>query len=233
MTKAFKETLGRYLRDTIFGLEDGMISTLGAITGIAVGVRDHTIVLLSGIVVICVESISMTAGTFLASRSHMESLKKKIQQEIHEIRTDPEGERKELEEMYRERGFPPEERDMVIKRIMSNEELLLEEMMFRELGIGSESFESPVKNSIAMFFAYIAGGFIPLCAYFFWDIPVALPASFGWTMAALFSIGALSSHYSTRPWWRLGSSFLLIGGFAAAVGYAVGRFLHYQFGLSA
>lgn len=84
-----------------------MISTLGALTGIAVGSGDRDIVLLAGVVVLCVESISMTTGTFLSSRSRMEVIKAKIQYELEEIRTNPEGERKELEEMYTERGFPP------------------------------------------------------------------------------------------------------------------------------
>lgn len=203
-----------------------MISTLGALTGIAIGSQNQGIVYLAGAVVICVESISMAVGTFLASRSRMESIKVKIERELHEIRTDPAGERRELEQWYKEMGFPPEERDIVIKRIMSNEEVLLEEMMFREFGIGSEAYESPAKNSVVMFFSYIIGGFVPFAAYFIWNLSTALPVSFGITLAALFGLGALSSYYSPRPWWRLGLSFLLFGGVAAAIGYAVGYFFN-------
>ncbi len=226
MTKKLKITVNRYLRDLIFGLEDGMISTLGALTGIAIGARSQNIIYLTGIVVICVESISMAIGTFLASRSRMESIKAKIQYELHEIRTDPEGERRELEEWYGQMGFPPAERDIVIKRIMSNEEVLLEEMMFREFGIGSEAMESPGENAVVMFFSYIIGGLVPFCAYFFWSLEIALPLSFAVTLLSLFGLGAASSIYSPRRWWRLGLSFLLFGGVAAAIGYGIGFYLH-------
>lgn len=215
-----------YLRDLVFGTEDGLVSTLGALTGIAIGARDPKIVLLAGIVVICVESISMAVGTFLSSRSRMESLKALIQYELHEIRTDPEGERRELEEMYKKRGFPPEERDIVIKRMMSNEELLLEEMMLRELGIGSESFESPIQNGFVMFGSYVVGGAVPLGCYVIWPIHQALIISFGVTLMALFGLGALSSRFSQRRWWQLGGTFLFVGGLAAAIGYAVGYLMH-------
>jgi len=220
-----------YLRDFVFGTEDGLVSTLGALTGIAIGAGHHGMVLLTGLVVICVESISMAVGSYLSSRSRMESLKARIQYELHEIRTDPEGERRELEEMYKERGFPPEERDIVIKRMMSNEELLLEEMMFRELGIGTESFESPLKNATVMFFSYVVGGAIPLGCYFIWPISDALFIAFGTTLAALFGLGAISSRFSPLRWWQLGLSFLLVGGVAATIGYAVGHIMNQKLGL--
>jgi len=220
-----------YLRDIVFGTEDGLVSTLGALTGIAIGSRNTEIVLLAGVVVICVESISMAVGSFLSSRSRMEWLTARIQYELHEIRTDPEGERRELEEMYKQRGFPPNERDIVINRMMSNEELLLEEMMLRELGIGSESFESPMRNAIVMFCSYLIGGSIPLACYFIWPITQSLMISFAVTLAALFSLGVLSSHFSQRQWWQLGGTFLFVGGIAAAIGYVVGYLMNQYIGV--
>ena len=47
------------IREIVFGVEDGMVSTLGALTGIAVGSRNHFFVILSGIVIVIVEAISM------------------------------------------------------------------------------------------------------------------------------------------------------------------------------
>jgi len=57
------------IREVIFGMEDGLVSTLGVITGIAAGTENSFIVVLTGFVVVCVESLSMAAGTYLSSKS--------------------------------------------------------------------------------------------------------------------------------------------------------------------
>ena len=59
-----------HVREIIFGMQDGMVSTLGALTGIAVGTNDYFTVILSGVVIIAVESISMSIGSFTSSASN-------------------------------------------------------------------------------------------------------------------------------------------------------------------
>jgi vacuolar iron transporter family protein len=61
------------LREIIFGMEDGTVSTLGVIVGIAAGTNNRYVVVLSGFVVIFVESLSMAAGTFLSNKSNLEA----------------------------------------------------------------------------------------------------------------------------------------------------------------
>ncbi len=63
-------------REMIFGLDDGVVSTLGAITGIAIGTGSAYIVILSGLVIIAVETLSMAAGTYLSSKSEREILER-------------------------------------------------------------------------------------------------------------------------------------------------------------
>lgn len=58
-----------YLRSAMFGLEDGLVSTTGAVVGIAAGSRDPSVVLLAGTVVLSVEALSMGAGQFLSERA--------------------------------------------------------------------------------------------------------------------------------------------------------------------
>lgn len=72
--KQFEENV----REIVFGLEDSLVSTLGAVTGIAAGTGDPFVVILSGIVLIFVESVSMSAGSYLSSKAAAEVKKKKI-----------------------------------------------------------------------------------------------------------------------------------------------------------
>ncbi len=57
------------IREIVFGLEDSLVSTLGALTGIAAGTQNAYIVILSGLVIVVVEALSMSAGSYLSSKS--------------------------------------------------------------------------------------------------------------------------------------------------------------------
>ena len=65
-------SLRNNVRDVVFGLEDSLVSTLGTVTGVAVGTQDSFYVVLTGIVLVFVEAISMTAGSYLSSKSAKE-----------------------------------------------------------------------------------------------------------------------------------------------------------------
>lgn len=58
-----------YLRSVIFGTEDGLVSTTGALAGIAAGTRDAEVVVMAGLVIVMVEALSMAAGQFLSERA--------------------------------------------------------------------------------------------------------------------------------------------------------------------
>lgn len=61
------------MREIVFGLEDSLVSTLGAITGIAAGAEQTYIVILAGLTLIAVEASSMAAGSYLSSKSYAEA----------------------------------------------------------------------------------------------------------------------------------------------------------------
>jgi predicted membrane protein (TIGR00267 family) len=63
------------IREIIFGLEDGIVSTLGVITGVAGGTQNRFVVILTGLVVICVESLSMAAGVYMSNKTEEDLLK--------------------------------------------------------------------------------------------------------------------------------------------------------------
>lgn len=71
--KSLTQFITTSMRDLIFGLEDSLVSTLGTITGIAIGAQSTYIVILSGVVLIAAESTSMAAGSFLSNRSAVEA----------------------------------------------------------------------------------------------------------------------------------------------------------------
>ncbi len=81
--KHHREEVAETLRVSLFGLEDGIVSTLGALTGIAAGSGSRYIVVLSGLVIIAVESLSMAAGSYLSSKSAFAVISKNKKGEKH------------------------------------------------------------------------------------------------------------------------------------------------------
>ncbi|TAL50718.1 hypothetical protein EPN81_01925 [Patescibacteria group bacterium] len=71
--KTWQHEIVDSMREIVFGLEDSLVSTLGAITGIAVGTGSQYIVILSGLVLIAAEATSMSAGSYLSTKHAREA----------------------------------------------------------------------------------------------------------------------------------------------------------------
>lgn len=211
------------LRDAVFGTQDGLISTLGALTGIAAGTRSGEAVVVAGFVIIVVESLSMAAGSYLSSKSQREYLERLLREEEEEIARDPEGERQEIVEMYRLRGYTDEEIAIIARRLMSNPKLLLEDMAHKELGISPSTLEEPLGNALVMGTAYVVGGLVPVIPYLTLPMATAMPVSIIGTLLALFLFGGLKGRLVKQSWWRSGLEMVGVAGVAALAGFFIGR----------
>src|SRR3989344_6837994 len=123
------------MRELVFGMEDGMVSTLGSITGIAVGSGSHYIVVLAGLVIIAVESISMGVGSYISSLSERDIDLRKIDEEKEEIDKYPGQEKEELHGLYLKSGWPRELARQMSEAASQNKKLMLQEMTLHELRV--------------------------------------------------------------------------------------------------
>jgi len=74
-----------YTRNFIFGSEDSLVSTVGLLAGIASAGVPRKEIIISGIVLICVEAFSMSVGSFLSESETEESLSKNINNNSNSI----------------------------------------------------------------------------------------------------------------------------------------------------
>lgn len=58
-----------FVRNLVFGVEDGLVSTVGLLSGIAIAGVPRETIFLTGVVLIFVEAFSMAAGSFLSEAS--------------------------------------------------------------------------------------------------------------------------------------------------------------------
>ena len=212
------------MRELVFGMEDGMVSTFGAITGIAGAIQDHFVIVLAGLVVVGVESISMAVGSYLSTKSERAIDERKLDEERMELHAYPKEERKELANMYVADGWDKKLAAQMAEQASQNHELFLKEMAYRELKVFPDMEHQPKYNAAVMGISYIFGGAIPLIPYLLVaDIQTAFIASLIITPIGLLSLGAFVTKFSKQSWIKVGIEMATLGGFAAVVGYLVGQ----------
>ena len=200
-----------------------MVSTLGAVTGIAVGSQDPFTVILAGCVIIAVESISMGMGSYISSLSEQDIRTRMLYEEKMEIDEFPFEEERELQGMYIEDGWPKKLAAEMSRVAKGNKNLMLQEMAYRELNFSMKEKKHPWRNGIFMFFAYIVGGLIPLFAYFMAPINTATKISVVITLLGLFTLGAATTKYTKGNWIKMGFRILILGSIALLMGYFIGK----------
>ena len=210
-----------FIREAVFGVEDGVVSTLGAVIGIAVGTQNQFVVILSGCVVIAVEALSMAGGAFISSKSEQEVIERYLEEERWEIENTPEEEKKELYGFYTARGFTPDEAQMIVNRVSQNKELWLEEMAHHELKVFPGEKEEPTLNALIMGISYVAGGLIPLSAFLFLPLTTAIWVSILMSIVGIFVLGAAVTKLTHRNWVKSGLEMVVIASGAALLGYLV------------
>lgn len=211
-----------YFRELVFGLEDGMVSTLGAITGIAVGTSNNLFIILSGIVIVIVEAISMGIGSYLSTKSIKELNERKLKEEKNQIEEEIKMEKQELFEIYVKEGWPKSFAKEMVQVASKNKKLFFKEMINKELKINLDETKNPIRGAIFMFFFYVIGGSLPVLPYFFFKIPSSIILSIAVTLVGLFILGVVTSRFTKRNWLKSGLKIFILAGLAALVGYIIG-----------
>ena len=216
-------TSGIYLRQFIFGVEDGLIGGLGLITGVSVAAVSPSIILLSGVALMLTQAVSMGAGTYLSIKSQGEYYERVLEQEKREMEEVPEIETEEVREIYRKHGFQGNALKDIVKKITSNKKTWLSVMMAEEFGFTKKTVENPLIATLVMSLSVILGVFVPLIPHFFLTSTPALTASIIATIAGLFVFGTAKSIYTKRSWLKSGLEMMAVGGLAALAGYLIGN----------
>jgi VIT1/CCC1 family predicted Fe2+/Mn2+ transporter len=220
----FHQHGGDWLQDVVFGLNDGLVTTLVFVIAVS-GVAASRIVLVALGEVIA-GGVSMTLGGFLASRTAREVLEQRIATEQLEIRSEPDEERGELREIYHAKGLRGELLERVIAHLTSDEERWLETMIRDEHGIVSRQWQNPLTRGGLVGSAFALGGLVPV-------IPFALHLhhaqwlAFGLTALVALGLGALKSRYTLKRPLRGALEFVAIVTAGTIVGVAIGVVLRH------
>lgn len=213
------------LRAAVFGINDGLISNMSLILGVAgAGSQAHFIVL-AGIAGLLAGASSMAAGEYVSVRSQREVFEYQIAIEQQELEEYPEEEMEELSLIYQAKGVPQEEANKLAQIMINNPETGLNALVREELGINPEDLVSPYGAMFSSFFAFAIGAFVPLIPYLIGNHVSNLIISMGLTGLSLFIIGSTLSLFTNKNPIISGLRMLFIGALAGTVSYAIGSLI--------
>jgi VIT1/CCC1 family predicted Fe2+/Mn2+ transporter len=218
-----RRSAGNALRAAVLGANDGLVSNLSLVMGMAGAAAAETTILLAGLAGLVAGAFSMALGEWLSVNSSRELYRKQIATEAAELAQSPEEEKEELILIYQAKGLDEAQARALADRLLSQKEVALDTLVREELGIDPEELGGSAWTAAASSFCLFAvGAIFPVLAYFFFTGEAALVASLAISGAALAAIGAGTSLFTGRGLAFSALRQLVIGYGAAAITYGVG-----------
>lgn len=217
------DTSSGWLRATVFGAMDGLVSNIGLITGIAAAGAANPIVAITGISGLIAGAISMALGEYTSVRTANEQLDAEVRTEREAHARNPLGEQAELTNMFAHLGMSTDVATVAAEQVHKNRERAVRVHIAQELGINLEERPSPMVAAVSSFLSFAVGAFIPLIPFVFGFGSLWIGLAFGGV--GLLIAGGLAALTTKHNWvWGAGRQ-LLFGGIAVAATYTIGMLL--------
>ena len=215
---------GNELRAAVLGANDGLVSNLSLVMGVAGAAVSSQNILLTGLAGLMAGACSMSMGEWLSVNSSRELHQKQIDKERDELEENPEEEKQELILIYQAKGLSEDQATELANRLMSDPDRALDTLVREELGIDPEELGgSAWTAAISSFFLFAVGAIFPVTPFFFLEGHDAVITSLIVSGLGLLIIGMGTALFTGRGFAFSGLRQLLIGYAAAALTYSVGR----------
>ena len=218
-----RDVSGGWLRPTVFGAVDGLVTNAALIAGVGGGgVSSHSIVL-TGLAGLVAGAFSMGTGEYVSVTNQNELVHAEVAVERSMLARFPAAEEAELAETFRGYGADPDTAARMAAAVSQDPETALRVHTREELGVDHRELPSPVLAGAASLVAFSIGALLPLLPYLIGH--GSLPASLAITAVALVIGGGVVGRLTGRPLTLSGARQLLLGAVAVAVTYGIGRLI--------
>lgn len=215
---------GNSLRAAVLGANDGLVSNLSLVMGVAGAEASNASILLTGLAGLVAGACSMAMGEWLSVNSSRELYQKQIETEAMELEEVPEEEKEELVLIYQAKGLSEAEARALASQLLSEKSTALDTLVREELGIDPQELGGSAWGAAGVsFLLFSFGAIFPVAPYFLLGGPAALLASLGLSGLALAGIGAGTSLFTGRGALFSALRQLAIGFAAACVTYGIGH----------
>lgn len=173
-----------WLRASILGANDGILSTASIIIGVAAASDTREPIVLVGIAGLVAGALSMAAGEYVSVSSQSDIEKSDLKRESSELKEMPEAELIELAGIYEQKGLDKKLSIEVAKQLTAHN--ALEAHARDELGINDITGARPLQAALASGASFISGGILPVIAALI--VPVRQMVYIQYGVALLFLI---------------------------------------------
>jgi VIT1/CCC1 family predicted Fe2+/Mn2+ transporter len=216
-----RDVSGGWLRPTVFGAVDGLVTNASLIAGLGGGGVSRHAVILTGAAALVAGAFSMGTGEYISVTNQNELVGAEVATERRMHARFPAAEQDELAETFRGYGADPQTAARMAAAVSRDPDTALRVHTREELGVDPFELPSALVAGMSSLIAFSAGALIPLLPYLlgFSSLAAALVI----TAAALFLGGMTVGRLTGRPLIRSGLRQLALGGLAVGVTYLVGR----------
>ncbi len=221
-----RSTGGNALRAAVLGANDGLVSNLSLVMGVAGATMDNRGILIAGLAGLLAGAFSMALGEWLSVQSSRELYSHQIKIEAEEIEQAPEEEAEELALVYESRGLDKEQAHIMAVKILADKDNALDTLAREELGIDPDELGgSAWEAAITSFVLFAVGAIVPVISFTFMTGTEAIIASIAFSAAGLFLIGAAITLFTGRSVLYSGLRMVIFGLLAAAITFGIGRLI--------
>ncbi|HEY9720920.1 MAG TPA: VIT1/CCC1 transporter family protein [Oscillatoriaceae cyanobacterium] len=215
---------GNALRAAVLGANDGLLSNLNLVMGVAGATASQHTIVITGLAGLLAGASSMALGEWVSVQSSRELYERQIAIEKQELEEQPEEEKTELALIYEAKGLPREQARALAERLMANKETALDTLAREELGIDPDELGgSPWTAGITSFFLFAIGAILPVLPFFFLAGTPAMVVAMIVAGIALFLIGAGITLLTGRGVLYAGLRQVLFGLVTAGIIFGIGR----------
>lgn len=181
-----------WLRAAVLGANDGILSTASLMLGVAASHAAHGNIMVAGVAGLVAGSMSMAAGEYVSVHSQADIEKADLTLERAELKTDNEGEQRELAAIYVKRGLDPALATKVAEQLMAHDALGAHAR--DELGISTASSARPIQAALTSAASFAVGALMPLMVSVLAPAAGLIPIIAGTSLLFLAFLGGLAAH---------------------------------------
>ena len=216
-------TGGNALRAAVLGANDGLVSNLSLVMGVAGATVDSHTLLITGLAGLVAGACSMAMGEWLSVNSARELYQQQIDTEAGELEQAPDEEKEEIILIYQAKGLDEKQARALADQLMANKDTALDTLVREELGIDPDELGgSAWVAAITSFFLFALGAIVPVSPFIFASGVPAVVASIVVSACALMLVGAAITVVTGSSVLRTGGRQVLLGLAAAAVTFGLG-----------
>lgn len=217
---------GNTLRAAVLGANDGLVSNMSLVMGVAGANTDTHTLLITGLAGMLAGACSMAMGEWLSVTTSRELQQSQIATEASELEQAPEEEKEELALIYQSKGLGEAQAKALADKLMANRDTALDTLAREELGVDPKDLGgSPWTAAASSFLLFAVGSLCPVLGLVLAQGTTALWLSLAFSVAGLFAIGACTSIFTGRGLLFSGVRQMGIGLAAAAVTFGLGRLI--------